>query len=1101
MATKRSCSNGGKRSSKRQRTEENGVQNDSDMSDEDNGTISANHVNNCSQNPGFSIQEPTNEADVGIIEEIILQNFMCHSHLRVPLSPSVNFIIGRNGSGKSAIMTAIVVGLGGKASNTNRGNSLKGFVKDKCSTAVIRIKLKNCGQDAFKPQEYGEHIIVERRISSDGVGSYKLSNANGNIVSTKKAELSHILDQFNIQIDNPVSILNQDTSRNFLYASDPGKKYKFFCKATQLEQMNNDYLTIQEHQRIMSITLEKKQETLPEMENEVNKLQEKYRDLEQLKVLEGKIDDLKKEIAWAQVYEKEKKLKPIVANINSEKERLPRYDERLQECETNIAQMEANWGEVKTEMDTISSESDQLTVRQESINKEVKKMRDIVKIHQNELKKMERELNNTERERNELQQRIKDITSNAMKDIESERLERERSLQEKRENLQSIQFQLNTTNNHKNQVEQNVARSTNDLYQLRNDTNDAKKNVEQAQRKLSSLRDGQKNSLKRFGSNVPELLQRIETAVRRGRFNKTPKGPIGARIKLRAERWAVPVETCLKSLAFAFCCNDTNDANVLRDLMKGIYERNRTPQVIVSKFQDEYYDISMNKPHCNYPTVLDVLQIDDPVVFNCIVDQTAAECVLLIEDPVEARDVMFNNTPRNARMAFAGNGDQIFGGRSAKSYAYTGSGSSYLKGNIDDQIRRVQAQLEEETGRYDQLKADHNVQEKALRELQVELKKNKIKSMKEQDVYNKILQEITELEQFEEEPVPDVTVLQDDVNTLTQQIDGIIAENDNKTKEFLQARKSYEEKSNESDAHKAKIQDVIGKAEPLTLRLNVIEAELATAKGHRKHYHDKKAELLKKISNMEAELLGLTEDAENAARMAAQYCTRIQTRRTVKSLESEISQTERRLRAEQQTRGQIEEITKQYTEAKERLNNVNISMKSLKVLCKNLGKMLEERVQVYATYRKLIALRANMHFQMMLSQRGYTGRMKLKHKEEELHLLVDVDQTSKDGTKSTKSLSGGERSFSTVSFIMALWDAMEAPFRCLDEFDVFMDMVNRRISMESIMKVAKEQRHRQFILLTPQDMSNVGQNERTKIFRLQDPERGQTTLPFQPVNS
>ena len=34
--------------------------------------------------------------------------------------------------GKSAIMTALVVGLGGKAATTNRGNSLKGFIKDKC---------------------------------------------------------------------------------------------------------------------------------------------------------------------------------------------------------------------------------------------------------------------------------------------------------------------------------------------------------------------------------------------------------------------------------------------------------------------------------------------------------------------------------------------------------------------------------------------------------------------------------------------------------------------------------------------------------------------------------------------------------------------------------------------------------------------------------------------------------------------------------------------------------------------------------------------------------------------------------------------------------
>ena len=33
---------------------------------------------------------------------------------------------------------------------------------------------------------------------------------------------------------------------------------------------------------------------------------------------------------------------------------------------------------------------------------------------------------------------------------------------------------------------------------------------------------------------------------------------------------------------------------------------------------------------------------------------------------------------------------------------------------------------------------------------------------------------------------------------------------------------------------------------------------------------------------------------------------------------------------------------------------------------------------------------------------------------------------------------GGEKSYSTICFILAIWEAMETPFRCLDEFDIFM---------------------------------------------------------------
>lgn len=77
-----------------------------------------------------SKQKMDNEpADNGIIESIICENFMCHSYLEVLLGPLLNFIIGHNGSGKSAILTAITICLGGKATATNRGQSLKSFIK------------------------------------------------------------------------------------------------------------------------------------------------------------------------------------------------------------------------------------------------------------------------------------------------------------------------------------------------------------------------------------------------------------------------------------------------------------------------------------------------------------------------------------------------------------------------------------------------------------------------------------------------------------------------------------------------------------------------------------------------------------------------------------------------------------------------------------------------------------------------------------------------------------------------------------------------------------------------------------------------------------
>ena len=46
------------------------------------------------------------------------------------------------------------------------------------------------------------------------------------MVSNKKQELDNIVEQFNIQVENPVCFLNQETSKHFLNSSNKANKYK-----------------------------------------------------------------------------------------------------------------------------------------------------------------------------------------------------------------------------------------------------------------------------------------------------------------------------------------------------------------------------------------------------------------------------------------------------------------------------------------------------------------------------------------------------------------------------------------------------------------------------------------------------------------------------------------------------------------------------------------------------------------------------------------------------------------------------------------------------------------------------------------------------------
>ncbi|KAF2532951.1 hypothetical protein F2Q70_00032515 [Brassica cretica] len=173
----------------------------------------------------FSVHVDDYRSGSGTILRIKLENFMCHSNLQIEFGEWVNFITGQNGSGKSAILTALCVAFGCRAKGTQRASTLKDFIKTGCSYAVVHVEIKNQGEDAFKPEVYGDVIIVERRIT-ESASSTILKDHEGKKVSSRKDELRELVEHYNIDVENPCVVMSQDKSREFLHSGNDKDKFK-----------------------------------------------------------------------------------------------------------------------------------------------------------------------------------------------------------------------------------------------------------------------------------------------------------------------------------------------------------------------------------------------------------------------------------------------------------------------------------------------------------------------------------------------------------------------------------------------------------------------------------------------------------------------------------------------------------------------------------------------------------------------------------------------------------------------------------------------------------------------------------------------------------
>ncbi|MDP2436129.1 MAG: AAA family ATPase, partial [archaeon] len=261
------------------------------------------------------------EAGSGIIESIHLINFMSHANLKLELGPQQNFITGPNGAGKSAILVALLTALGAKTGFTGRGARLGDMVRNspEATSAVITVRLRNRAPEGYRPEVYGESIVVVKTISKEGPSSLKIRTAAGQDTEEMTTDkLGEILDHLNIQVDNPCAVLLQETSKNFLSQSTPKQKYSFFLQATQLAPIRNNYQAIEKNLATLEELLGRKKKQLPGLRQYVERCREAYESLNRVNQLEEQRRDLRVQAAWSAYAEKLRKL----AALRDKKEKL-----------------------------------------------------------------------------------------------------------------------------------------------------------------------------------------------------------------------------------------------------------------------------------------------------------------------------------------------------------------------------------------------------------------------------------------------------------------------------------------------------------------------------------------------------------------------------------------------------------------------------------------------------------------------------------------------------------------------------------------------------------------------------------------------------------
>ncbi|ADM11797.1 Rad18-like recombination and DNA repair protein [Encephalitozoon intestinalis ATCC 50506] len=944
------------------------------------------------------------------IASIELIKFMCHDHLLINLRKPLTIVTGCNGSGKSAIMVAIGLVLGQRAYNLERGSCFRDMIKSGESNAVVRVVLEN--HRGFKREFFGGTIIIEKRIGLKSATS-SIVNGERKVWSTRKEDLELVLEFFSLRFENPLNFLSQEQAKKFLNMTNAETLYELFMEGTEIAEickLNDESMSSVDAMRKRINLVD---EELKGIDKQIKDEEGRLEGIKSVKAMEKAILELEEEILWAKVNERKAQMEKCFEKFQSKQEEMDRDSERMEEltrvvkdAQEKLVSIEISEGEKKKSKDK----------RREEIDETIGKLR-----------MKHREIGNDCEELKEARDFKKRIISdfekqdgtvkNLLPQLEEKHKEAASEIESQNGILESLEERAKECRAKAREEEEMISERQGRIFHLR--------------RQIEFYSKNDKNSF--FGPNFPNVIDEISKT----RFNGKIIGPIGFEVKLKEQKWSKAVSIVLNNFLSTFIIMDKRD----KDILLRIFRKHKV-DFPISTLSSKEPNVIKYRANEKYKTVLDILEVRSPFVINYLIITASIEQTILVEDRKEAYEII-RSRPASVECAYTKNGDKIrLVGGSMSDFVTRGVDRFYFE-NTREKLERCRAEMKNLVeGRIEKswgkkLEEISNEMEKVrekIEGLQRTCKTLEIEMNQEKQIYNAQMEVVQNDDLYEE------------TKSLENQISLLEKKQYEINKEIEILEKEYKEIKEHKVENTEKLRQEIYRK---SAEVSSIERKMGVSRGEvvkLKEEHLKQVDLY----NAEKGILLKSGKKEIESR------TEDEVRREIVSIQAQIDMC-KGIDDEEKALATVAHLKKAKKGKEDLLSEHN----------GKIEKTLENitaRIAKRDFMRKEIANNAAKEFSRVTKARGYEGVLEFNHDKKRLDVKMKVDGETSVGSRSM--LSGGERSFACVSLLLSLWPSLSCPIKILDEFDVFMDDLNRKQAIRLLLDFFQESGF-QGILITP----------------------------------